>query len=151
MNKVFYRESGRALWWTIVVILLLVVLTVVSVFAFGWGQRLTASFRGETAEREMTQADGRFRLATYEDFYQLCTAAQNSEAQIKSLEEELETDPPESRVTQINSSLTAVRASRASSINEYNSKAGQEHREAFHSNSLPERLSINDGETKCDT
>ncbi|GAA3742463.1 hypothetical protein HDA32_003281 [Spinactinospora alkalitolerans] len=128
---------------------MIVALLVAAAFAFGGVQRITASFRGETEAIERTEASGDFRIATYEDFFGLCEAVQNAEAQIDSLEQELDTDPPQSRVTQINASLTAIRANRIESINEYNSKAGQEHRQAFQDADLPERLDPDTEETTC--
>lgn len=148
-DRFIYREGARGFRWALFAVALAALLAVAAAFAFGWAQRATASFRGATAEREMTQADGRFRLATYEEFHNLCAAVQNAEAQITALESELETGPPQARVTHINSSLTAVRSARASNINDYNSRAAQEHRAAFHSNDLPETLSLDTEETSC--
>lgn len=133
------------------VIVLAVGLVVFIVFVTGWGQRLTASFRGETGAIERTEANASFRIGTYESFFALCEAVQNAEAQAAALETELETDPPQARTTQIHASLTAVRSNRASSINEYNSAARQEHREAFRDANLPERLDTDTTTTECTT
>lgn len=143
------RSGWRIFWLAALSIVLITATILVLVFATGWGKRLTAGFRGETAEREMTEASGRFRLATYEDFFDLCTSVQNAEARAANLEAELESGPTAARESQINSSLTAVRNQRASSANEYNSKAAQEHRTAFLSNNLPEKIDLNEENTEC--
>ena len=122
-------------------------LTLLCTFAFGWGNWLTAPFRGEADERERTTASGAFRVTTYEDFFDLCSDVQDKEGTISLLEEERRTASPGRRAT-IDSSLTALRAARLSSIHEYNSKAAQEHRAAFQDHHLPSRLDA-DGQTEC--
>lgn len=143
------KGMSRGCLSVILTIVGVVLIFVVLVFVTGWGQRLTASFRGETSSIERTEANAAFRIGTYEEFFQLCESVQNAEGQIRSLDEELETDPSESRVERIQSSLSAIRSTRESSINEYNSKAAQEHKEAFRDASLPERLDRENMETEC--
>ena len=67
---------------------------------------------------------------------------------IKALEEESKT-APESRQAQISTSLTALKSTRIEAVNEYNSKAAQEHRSAFKDRDLPPRLDVNDMNTTC--
>lgn len=149
MNRGMARVGIRVVLLWVAGVLAVLAMAVAVTFAVGAGKYLTAPFRGEVDARERTVASGAFRLATYEEFFSLCESVQNSEAQISSLELELETEPPQARVTVINSSLSAIRSTRAASINEYNSKAGQEHRQAFQDNNLPERLDINNEGTQC--
>lgn len=118
-------------------------------YVTGGLKRMTASFRGETEKIERTEGDGRFRQATYEEFFDLCAAVQDAEARITALEAELEGGPSAFREEQIKTSITAVLSSRAESVNEYNSKAGQEHRSAFRDNDLPHRLDLDNKETQC--
>lgn len=143
------KEGSRTTGYTIVGILILAVIAVIAIFAFGGVARLTAPFRGETEKIERTEGSGAFRQATYEEFYDLCAAVQDAEGRISNLEKELDGDPGEHRVTQINSSLTAVRNSRIESINAYNSKASQEHRNSFRDADLPARLDRTTEETQC--
>jgi Na+-transporting methylmalonyl-CoA/oxaloacetate decarboxylase gamma subunit len=119
------------------------------IFAFGGLKWITASFRGEVDARERTEASGAFRLATYEEFFNLCADVQTKEASISNLKEELETSEDAQRQQVINTSVTALRNSRAESINKYNSLAAQEHRQAFRDNDLPARLNINEEITEC--
>jgi hypothetical protein len=94
------------------------------VFGGGSVQRFTADFRGGTDQIEKTHADANYRIAAYEDFYKQYAAIQADEQRIKNLKEELETtNPSVSRIEQINTSITAVRNSRAEKITEYNAKA----------------------------
>ncbi|QOV41484.1 hypothetical protein IM697_38700 [Streptomyces ferrugineus] len=109
---------------------------------------LTAPFRGEVDERARTDGSGAFRIATYEEFFGLCSTVQSKEETIKALEEEDKT-ASESRRAQISVSLTALKSSRIEAVNEYNAKAAQEHRSAFKDEDLPPRLDVNDMSTTC--
>lgn len=116
-----------------------------------WGlQWATAPFRGAKDARETIQADGDFRIQAYNTFFDRCASVQTAESRITSLEEELETDPPQSRVTQIQSSLSAIRSQRANTINIYNSEAERDWTVGqFRDEGLPHQLDINDEETEC--
>ncbi|MFH8483131.1 hypothetical protein [Streptomyces sp. NPDC018055] len=116
------------------------------IFALRW---VTADVRGEASKREQTIANGAFRIATYEEFYDLCAAVQTSEQQLKALQTELDGKPSPDREERLRSSITAVTASRAESITTYNSKATQEHRTAFQDARLPYTLDITTKETTC--
>lgn len=133
----------------VISLLLVAAVAVAAVFIFGGANRLTAPFRGETEKIERTEGDGAFRISSYEEFFELCAAVQVAEGRADSLEAELKTKPPADRVTQINTSLTAVRANRTEMISQYNAKAAQEHRAAFLSADLPARLAPHAGETPC--
>lgn len=124
------------------------VLGVVITFVFGGANWITASFRGEADKREQTVASGAFRIATYQRYFDLCTAVQNSEASLKALDEE-KVDATDIRKAQIATSATAIKAQRAASINEYNALSGQEHKAAFQDKKLPYRLDASDTATVC--
>ncbi|GAA2107765.1 hypothetical protein [Streptomyces synnematoformans] len=144
-----FKEGSRIFGFTIAGIAAAALLYVVGVFAVGGAAWFTAPFRGEVDARERTEGSGAFRITSYEEFFDLCTAAQDAEDQIAALTEELDTQPPEERVTRINTSITAARAARADAINDYNSLAAQEHKAAFHDADLPARLDKNAEETLC--
>lgn len=118
----------------------------IAVFAIRWA---TADVRGEASKREQTIANGAFRIATYEEFFDLCAAVQSGEQKIKIQEEELATKPSEDRAERIRTNLAALKATRAESIATYNSKAAQEHRTAFLDAALPYHLDNTDQETQC--
>ncbi|MEV7675163.1 hypothetical protein [Streptomyces sp. NPDC088752] len=121
-------------------------LIIAATFAIRWA---TGDLRGEADKRERTIASGAFRLATYEEFFDLCASVQSSEQKIKTLEEELAAKPSDDRAERIRTSLTALKATRADSVTAYNSKASQEHRTAFQDAALPYRLDLTTQETKC--
>lgn len=146
-----FKQGSRAIRYGAVGLLVVVALAAVVIYAVGGLARLTADWRGEGEQIEKTEADGDFRVSTYEDFWALCIAAQDAEYQITSLKAELETDPDADRVQTIQTSLTAIRSNRADAINEYNALAAQEHTEAFRDAGLPAQLDTDTEETQCST
>lgn len=144
-----FKEGSRALGYTILGIVALAVCSLIAVFAFGGVGWLTAPFRGEVDKKNRTEGSGAFRIATYEEFFDLCAAVQTAEQQIKALNEELDDRPSAERAEKIRTSITAAKAGRAESVNTYNSKATQEHRTAFQDADLPYKLDINAQETQC--
>ncbi|MEU7659102.1 hypothetical protein AB0B60_11520 [Streptomyces lincolnensis] len=142
------REGVRLGAWAVGGIVGLAVLYVIGVFAFGGAGWITAPFRGEADRRENTVGSGEFRQTAYEEFFDLCEAVQNAEGTIRALQEERKT-ASETRATQIDQSVTALRATRIESVNAYNSKAAQEHRAPFHDKDLPYRLDADVERTTC--
>ncbi|MFJ5262551.1 hypothetical protein ACIQAC_19000 [Streptomyces sp. NPDC088387] len=142
------REGARAGAWAVGGIVGLAVLYVVGVFAFGGAGWITAPFRGEADERENTVASGEFRQSTYEEFFDLCEAVQNAEGTIQALQDERKT-ASETRASQIDQSITALKVTRIESVNDYNSKAAQEHRAPFRDKDLPYRLDAAAEHTTC--
>jgi hypothetical protein len=143
------RDGSRVVGYTLLGILGLAALALIATLAFGGVSWITAPFRGEVDKRERTEGNGAFRIATYEEFFDLCASVQTAEQQLKGLQEELDGKPSADRAEHIRTSMTAVKASRAESISTYNSKATQEHREAFQDARLPYKLNVNDQETQC--
>ncbi|MEU3618789.1 hypothetical protein ABZ725_41670 [Streptomyces sp. NPDC006872] len=142
------REGARLGAWAVAGVIGLAVLYVIGVFAFGGAAWITAPFRGEVDKRENTVASGEFRQTTYEQFFDLCEAVQNAEGTIQALQEERKT-ASETRTAQIDQSITALKATRIESVNEYNSKAAQEHRAPFRDKDLPYRLDTAAERTTC--
>jgi hypothetical protein len=145
MKKMSHWKTGAKVLAGVAGLLALVLATILAVGGIKW---ITASFRGEVDARERTEASGTFRLATYEEFFDLCADVQSKESAIRNLEEEAES-ASEQRQATIAQSITALRNVRAESINTYNSKAAQEHRESFVDANLPARLDVNIEETTC--
>lgn len=144
-----FKEGSRVFGYTILGIVAVALCSLIAIFAFGGVSWLTAPFRGETDARNRTEGSGAFRIATYEEFFDLCAAVQTAEQQLAALQQELDGDPSPERAEKIRTSMTAVKASRAESITTYNSKATQEHRTAFQDADLPYKLDINTQETQC--
>lgn len=133
-----------------IALVLVVVIGAMWIFGFGFFQRSTAGFRGETEQIERVQADPNYRIQAYDSFFNRCAAVQNKEATIKALKAELETNPPQSRVTQINATITALTAARAADINQYNADASKtDTRANFQASNLPYRLNENVESTSC--
>ena len=130
----------------VIIVVLSVTLYLLGVFGGGFLQRTTADFRGETAQIEAVKADPNYRIASYEKFYDLYAAILADDDKIKNLKEELETtNPSSSRIEQINSSITAVKNSRAEKIRQYNADAQKEDTRAnFLASNLPYEISLSD-------
>ena len=142
------REGARIGTWLVCGVVGLAVLYMVGAFAFGGAGWITAPFRGEVDERERTVASGAFRLTTYEEFFDLCEAVQNAEGTIQVLQQE-RGSASEARRDRIDESITALRATRIESVNDYNTKAAQEHRAPFRDRDLPYRLDAAAEKTTC--
>ncbi|MFE5595844.1 hypothetical protein [Streptomyces sp. NPDC056549] len=142
------REGARVGVWAVGGVVGLAVVYLVGVFAFGGAGWITAPFRGEVEERERTVASGAFRLTAYEEFFDLCASVQNAEGTILALQQEREAATA-TRRSQIDQSITALRASRIESVNDYNAKAAQEHRAPFLDSGLPYRLDSAAEKTSC--
>lgn len=144
-----FKEGSRLLGYTILGIVALAVCSLIAVFAFGGVGWLTAPFRGEVDKKNRTEGSGAFRIATYEEFFDLCASVQTAEQQLGALQEELDGKPSAPRAEKIRTSMTAVKSGRAESISTYNSKATQEHRVAFQDADLPYKLDVTTKETQC--
>ncbi|GGX27962.1 hypothetical protein GCM10010297_56680 [Streptomyces malachitofuscus] len=142
------RQGARTGTWAIGGVAGLAAVYVAGVFVFGGAGWITAPFRGEVEERERTVGSGAFRLTTYEEFFDLCEAVQNAEGTIRVLQQERGT-ASDTRRNQIDQSITALRATRIESVNDYNTKAAQEHRAPFRDKGLPYRLDTAAESTTC--
>lgn len=134
---------------TTLVGLLLAALAGTMFFVVSEVRRGTADYRGETEQIEQVRRNEQFRIQAYDSFFAQCAAVQTSEARINALTEELETNPSESRTGQINASLSAIKAQRASQINQYNADAANWQTGHFQDAALPARLNVNVKETTC--
>jgi hypothetical protein len=123
---------------------------VVGLTAAGLAWRyVIAEPRGKVQQEEILQR-GQNRIARYDHFFNLCAAVQSDEATIGALTQELATDPPVSRVTQINATITALRSGRAEKINQYNADARKSGTIAqFRSSDLPFQLVHTEEVTSC--
>jgi hypothetical protein len=140
-----WRLFGGGLLAIIVFLALIVTLTTVGLV---W-RYVIAEPRGKVQQEEIIQ-EGQHRIAAYDRFFNLCAQVQSDEATIVALQDELKTNPPESRITQINASITALRSGRAEKINQYNVDARKEGTSAqFRSDHLPFQLDITQERTLC--
>ena len=126
-----------------------VLVSVFGVFATTEAQQATADQRGETDLIEQTRADGSYRLAKYEWFFDQCAAVQAAEARISILEEELATTPEDDQ-QRVRTNITASLNQRAELISEYNAEARKEGTAAqFMDDDLPSELDMNADSTSC--
>lgn len=128
MKKDLKDLSGGAflaLFAGILAIILLLIFTAMAVFGFGFFSKSTADFRGSVDQTNRINANGAYRIAAYESFFNQCASIQGKEVTIQSLEQELTTNPPADRVFIINSTLTGLTASRASAAAQYNADSAK--------------------------
>lgn len=113
----------------------------VLVYGFGFLQRGTADFRGETGQIEKTKANSNYRIAAYDNFYDACASVRSLESKIVNMQEELENTTEVQRETVLNTSITASKNKRAELIESYNADARKEAtRGQFRSSDLPYEL-----------
>lgn len=139
------RLFGEFWFWILMILAAIFVLTLLGL---GW-RYILADPKGRVEAQEQIKS-GAGRIAAYNHFFDLCAAVQSDEASIKSLKEELTTKPPESRLVQINASLTALRSARAEKINQYNADARKDYTIGqFKSSGLPYTLVLTQEVTSC--
>ncbi|MEU9955842.1 hypothetical protein [Streptomyces sp. NPDC050982] len=142
------REGPRLGVRAVAGVIGLAVVYVIGVFAFGGAGWITAPFRGEADERNNTVRSGEFRQTTYQEFFDLCEAVRNAEGTIQVLKEERKA-ASETRRTRIDQSVTALKATRVESVDDYNAKAAQENRAPFRDKDLPYQLNVEAERTTC--
>lgn len=118
-------------------ILLILAVTFVS----GSMSIITAPFRGEVEKNEMIEADGDYRIAAYDNFYDMCTDAQSLQEQIENQEQAIElTDDPEQR-EKLMAGRLGMQQQLASVVNKYNNQSQQDYtRGQFKDSDLPYEL-----------
>lgn len=135
--------AGAGLYIGLVLLVLVIAATVV--FVFGGFSRLTANFRGETEVREKTLADGDYRIAAYESFYDQCAAVKAIEVQLDNMRAD-KSLPKDQRATNV----LALQNKRAQLIEEYNADARKtDTRANFLASDLPYELNQNQEHTTC--
>src|SRR5699024_1051070 len=130
--------------------LLTVVIILFAVYGFGYLQRGTADFRGETSQIEQTKANADYRISAYDEFYDSCASVKSIEKKIKNIEDELEETEESQRKTTLKTSITASKNKRAELIESYNADARKEAtRGQFKASDLPYELNIEE-DTICE-
>lgn len=136
---------------TVSVLIAVAAIFLVAVYGFGFLQRETADFRGETGQIEQTKANSNYRISAYDQFYDKCASVQSIESKINNMEEELEGTEETQRKTVLNTSITASKNKRAELITSYNADARKEAtRGQFKASDLPYELNENEEATTCE-
>lgn len=150
-------ETARFSWKLILFggLAILLVLVFASMAIFGWGflARGTAEFRGETGVRERVVADPDYRIASYENFYDLCASIQAKEDAAALTEAQLavpEVKADPQRKAELDEYVLALRTQRAELIRRYNADARKEDTRAnFLASDLPYQIDM-EGSTTCE-
>lgn len=113
-------------------LVLVVGIIVAMIYGGGWLQRITADFRGETAQIEKVQADPNFRIAAYEQFYDRMGRIDALEQQICTMKE---ADLPQDQTA---TNVLALTNQRIDLIEKYEADASKEDTRAnFLASDLP--------------
>lgn len=132
------------------VIIAAIIVGLVGIFGFGWLSNTTANYRGEVSKRNLVEANGSYRIAAYNHFFDLCQHVQSDEASIANLQDELKTTKDPQRVEVLNASITALRNNRADAITQYNTDSDKSYTEGqFKSSNLPYTLVVSQENTVC--
>lgn len=124
-------------------VILFFVVIVGIILISGGASWLTAPFRGAVEQREIVQADGSYRIAAYEKFYDDCAAVQAVEDQLAVMKEN-KSLPDVQRETNI----LALTNMRNTLIREYNADSRKADTiENFKASDLPYQLNLEETTT----
>lgn len=141
---------GKQILIVVSILVGIAVAFLIAVYGFGFLQRETADFRGETGQIEKTKANSAYRIAAYDTFYDRCASIQTLESKIGNMEDELDGAESVQRETVLNTSITATKNKRAGIINAYNADARKEDtRGQFRASDLPYEINIDEERTTC--
>lgn len=133
----------------IAIILVPILLIVLGVYVYGNFWQSTADTRGKQDVTEKTIADGDYRIASYNLFFDRCGAIQAKQANIKNLEEQVKTASPDDKQWLLKT-IQGVQAGLYDDITQYNADAAKTDTAGhFRASNLPYHIDINDKETKC--
>lgn len=128
------------------------IVSVVALVGIIWGiTYATADTRGAIAQNELVRADGQFRLAAYNHFFDLCSSIQGDERRIVNLQAELDRgNLTPARANTLPGIITATMNSRDANVVKYNNDAQKSGAEgAFRSAKLPVYINPNELSTTC--
>jgi hypothetical protein len=145
------RFSWKVLLFGGLAIVLVLLFATMWVFGYGLWSAGTAETRGETGVRERTVADADYRIASYDQFYDLCASIVSKEDSIALIEQDVAgAEEGSQRKRELDEYLLALRAQRAELINQYNADARKEDTRAnFRASDLPYQID-KEGSTTCE-
>lgn len=135
-------------------VLAVIAISIIAAVAVWFGTTMfrkeTADFRGSAAQTEQVRANAPYRIAAYDNFFNLCAGIQAKEGTLAALKAELSESPTPDRAAQLRSFITAVTASRRSDIATYNGDAAKTGTRAqFLSSTLPYTIDPAQEATTC--
>lgn len=131
---------------------LIVVLVMAFMWMFGVGlfEKKTAAFRGDVKATEQVQADGRYRIAAYDQFFDLCSSIQAKDDQIKNIEGQIATEQDPVYRRDLHTSLSALQYQRSEAIRQYNADAAKAGTVGqFRDSGLPHDIDVNEENVTC--
>lgn len=146
------KDFAWVVWVGVLALIAALLLSSMWLFGFGLFSQHTANFRGETSKRNQVEANGSFRIAAYDSFFNECASVQGIEGTITALEAERDGKPKPStdRLDQIAAFIAANRATRAAAIAQYNADARKSYTSGqFRDSNLPFQLDPKAKETSC--
>lgn len=147
------KASGVIIVSVIAIFLIAALIGSMAIFGWGFFQRSTADFRGKTGQIERTKADPNYRIAAYDQFYDLCGDIQAKEDQIRNTQKRSAGGTTTGGFTQQQKDaiLLALQNSRAELVRQYNADARKADTLAhFRASDLPYKIDIDNEETTCD-
>lgn len=101
----------------------------------------TAYFRGTVESNERIKGDGDFRIAAYEEFFNLCQSAQTHQQTLEQNQNLLDSASSEEDKQTYQQNVAASQVQLNSTVNEYNAKAASDFtRGQFRDSDLPYKL-----------
>lgn len=132
---------------------LISIVAVIGLVAIMWGiQWATAPIRGALDAREQIQADGSFRIAAYDSFFNQCASIQGLEGRLDVAFKQLDQSPESNRLS---ANVAGLQGLRFEAIAKYNGDAAKEYTEGqFRDSDLPYQLpakeyNLGDRKTQC--
>ncbi len=139
------KSAGIGVGGFIGIILAFVLAGIGLTFLFGGASMLTAPFRGAVDANESIQADGDYRIAVNDQFYEQCSGVVAIERQIKNMQAD-KSLPEAFKATNI----LALQNKREALIAQYNADADNTFtRSNFFPDNLPRTINANQETTTC--
>lgn len=143
------KDSVLATIAVIVVVAIVLGIAIMAFFGIGLFSNATANFRGNVAVHKQVNANGNYRIAAYNHFFDLCQSVQTTEAAINAIKAQEAGDTGQN-LADDKSDLTANVINRASLINQYNADASEQYTQGqFLASNLPAHLYLQTKDTQC--
>lgn len=147
--KIYDRETRRVGWRAGVLVIVVVVFCVLLGLGLAGVKWVTAPFRGAVDQREKTVADGDYRIAAYDEFFNSCEAIAAKERIISRYKDEQAAAATEADRVRLGAAILAESNIRDEMIADYNADAGKAGtRGQFRASELPFKIDP-EGTTVC--